>query len=116
MLDQATQVTMDDLRAAVARWRPDPTCIDAGNDALDVALRCWAAGGLTDQQSADRLRDTALPFSCAAIVLARHCAFMDLPVRQIIAILAYLHAHVPCWPDADAIATIAENAVAECRQ
>ena len=47
----------------------------------------------------------------AADAVARHCASMGLPLRQIIDVLAYLAAEVPCWPDADEIAAIATAAV-----
>lgn len=49
----------------------------------------------------------------AAWAVARHCAKMDMPLHRIIARLAHLCAEVPCWPDADEIAAIAEAAVAE---
>jgi hypothetical protein len=49
----------------------------------------------------------------AAVAVARHCAIMDMPSRQIIAILAYLAAEAPGWPDANENAAIALAAVAE---
>jgi hypothetical protein len=119
MLDAADHQAA--LLAAVRRWRPDADRLAAGDLHLRDALCCYASE-LSDAELARRLFDQAgistdvdTPFD-AAIALARHCATVDLPLAQIIAILAYLAAEVPCWPDADDLAAIATSAIAECQQ
>lgn len=123
MLD-APDLDYADVLAAVERWRPDPQCLAAGVEHALLAVRCFAAAGLSDQQIARRMLDLAgvssdvntAPVgdrSDAARAVARLCAIMDLPLRHIIAILAYLAAEVPGWPDADENAAIAQAAVAE---
>jgi hypothetical protein len=37
-----------DLLAAVEAWQPDAACIAAGDEYLTLALRCYAAGILSD--------------------------------------------------------------------
>jgi len=107
------------------RTLPDAGVIAAGDEYLDLALRCYAAAILSDAQLSRRViermpcevlcctEDTGDRYA-AAVAIARHCAAMDVPLRKIIALLAYLSAEIPCWPDADDIAGIAEAAIAEC--
>lgn len=98
----------------------DGQCLATGDEYLHLALRCYAAAILSDAEIAQRVTDQAgISFDApdqyeAACVIARHCALMDVPLRKIIALLAYLAAEIPCWPDADDIAEIAEAAIAEC--
>ncbi len=109
----------NDILDAVRRWAPDRRCLAAGDQHACIAVRCYAAGGLSDQQIVHRILDLlGVDYAdtdrySAAIAVARHCAAMDLPLRQIIAVLAYLAAEVPGSPDADDIASIAQAAVAE---
>jgi hypothetical protein len=110
-----------DLLAAVNAWKPDPTCLAAGDEYAALVVRCFAAAGLSDAQIAQRVLDLAgvsldvdtTERWSAAFAVARHCAIMGLPLQHIIAILAYLAAEVPGWPDADQNAAIAQAAVAE---
>jgi hypothetical protein len=109
------------LLAAIEAWQPDPQCIAAGDEYFHLAIRCWA-GSLCDAQIIRRILDLAgISASVdtperwsAAWAIARDCALMDVPLHRIIALLAHLAAEVPCWPNADDIAEIAEAAVAEC--
>jgi hypothetical protein len=115
MLD-APDLEFRDVLAAVKAWQPDAACLAAGDEHAALALRCWAAAGLCDAQIMRRALDlfgTTDPRYVAAIAVARHCASMDLTRNRIIAVLAYLAVHVPCFPDADDIAEIAIAAVAE---
>jgi hypothetical protein len=117
MLDAIEPAT--DLLSAIERWQPGAQVLDAGDEHLDLAVRCYAAAGLSDRQITDRVLGElgigAPGFERreAAWAIARHCALMDLPLRQIIAVLAHLTAEVPGWPDADENAAIAQAAVAE---
>jgi hypothetical protein len=117
MLDAIEPAT--DLLSAVERWQPDTQVLAAGDEHLDLAVRRYAASGLSDRQITDRvLRELGIDAPDlerreAASAIARHCALMDLPLRRIIAILAYLAAEVPGWPDADENAAIATAAIAE---
>jgi hypothetical protein len=111
----------NDLLAAVKAWQPDPQCLSAGDDHALLAVRCWAAAGLCDQQIVQRMFDLVVVSTeidtapdDVPIALARHCAAMGLSRNQIIAVLAYLAARVPLWPAADDIAEIAIAAVREC--
>ena len=119
MLD-APDLDFRDVLAAVERWRPDPQCLAAGDEYARLALRCWAAAGLCDQQIAQRLLDLAgvsteidTDPDTIAVALARHCAAMGKPRDHIIAVLAYLAVQVPFWPAADDLAEIAIAAVKE---
>lgn len=110
-----------DLRCAIQRWRPDTDCIAKGDEYAILMLRCWAAAGLSDKQIVERiLRDLGVSediqevcYDTAAIVVARHCARVDMTLANIIAVLAHLVAEIPCWPSADEIAAIAQAAVVE---
>jgi hypothetical protein len=111
------------LRRAIQRWQPDANCIAKGDEFALLMLRCWAAAGLSDQQIVDRILDqlgvTATVDThqdhcdTAAIMVARHCASIDMTLANIIAVLAHLVVEIPCWPSADEIAAIAQAAVAE---
>jgi hypothetical protein len=97
--------------------RQDAGCIAAGDDHQLLAVRCYAAGMLADRQIVERMvalvgiefvvdteRDTA------AVELAHHCATMAVPIELAIAVQAYLVAADIGWPDADAIASIVQDA------
>ena len=109
------------LRCAIQRWQPDADCIARGAEYAMLMLRCWAAAGLSDKQIVERiLRDLGVSediqeicYDTAAIVVARHCARVDMTLVNIIAVLAHLVAEIPCWPSADEIAAIAQAAVME---
>ena len=109
------------LRCAIQRWQPDADCIARGDEYAMLMLRCWAAAGLSDKQIVERiLRDLGVSedireicYDTAAIVVARHCARVDMTLVNIIAVLAHLVAEIPCWPSADEIAAIAQAAVME---
>jgi hypothetical protein len=110
-----------DLLAAIDAWKPDPACLAALAEHVGIAIRCGAAAGLSDAQIAAFVRDLASVSTVddttsrqdAAIAVARHCAMMGLPPRQIVAHLMRLEAEVPCWPDADEVASIVQGAIAE---
>ena len=114
-------VAPTDLLHAIQKWRPDADCVAKGDEYAILMLRCWAAAGLSDKQIVERIqRDLgvsddipALCYSDAAIVVARHCASVDMTLANVIAILAHLSAEIPCWPSADEIATVAQAAVTE---
>ena len=109
------------LRCAIQRWQPDADCIARGDEYAMLMLRCWAAAGLSDKQIVERiLRDLGVSediqeicYDTTAIVVARHCARVDMTLVNIIAVLAHLVAEIPCWPSADEIAAIAQAAVTE---
>ena len=109
------------LRCAIQRWQPDADCIAKGDEYAILMLRCWAAAGLSDKQIVERiLRDLGVSedipeicYDAAAIVVARHCASVDMTLANIIAILAHFVVEIPCWPSADEIAAIAQAAVTE---
>jgi hypothetical protein len=109
------------LRCAIQRWQPDADCIARGDEYAMLMLRCWAAAGLSDKQIVERiLRDLGVSediqeicYDTAAIVVARHCARVDMTLVNIIAVLAHLVAEIPCWPSAAEIAAIAQAAVME---
>jgi hypothetical protein len=117
----STAVGPTDLRCAIQRWQPDAHCIAKGDEYAILMLRCWAAAGLSDKQIVKRiLRDLGVSgdlqeicYDTAAIVVARHCARVDMTLANIIAVLAHLVAEIPCWPSADEIAAIAQAAVVE---
>ena len=112
-----------DLLDAVKKWRPDPTCIAAGDEHLIRALRCYAAAGLSDAQISDRLVDevgngvagkapyNVMGFSpldaytivlqpdTAAIMVARQLAFCGMRARAITLTLADLAGLLPGWPE-----------------
>jgi hypothetical protein len=112
-----------DLRCAIQRWRSDADCIARGDEYAILMLRCWAAAGLSDKQIVERtlgqlatmaIVDTQhVRYDAAAIMVARHCASVDMTLANVIAVLAHLVAEIPCWPSADEIAAIAQAAVAE---
>lgn len=110
-----------DLAAAVERWQPDPECLAAGDRYLDLAVRCYAAAGLSDRQLARRA-GIQLGYKLpppwldddAAGLIAWHCAEGGLPFHQVIAVLVYLATEVPGSPDdPDELAWIARQAVRE---
>jgi hypothetical protein len=128
MLDVLDPVPADEFLAAVQAWQPDAACLAAGDEYtalhhVALAIRCYVAAGLSDRQIIDRVLrnldtatdvDTAPEHWNAAMAVARHCALMDMPLNHIIAVLAYLAVEVPCFPDADDRAEIAEAALREC--
>ena len=119
MLDAVQPTT--DLLSAVQAWRPDPACLSAGDEYVRLAVRAYAASGLSDPQIDERVRDLAGVASSddtiercdAAIATARHAALMGVAARQIVALLMHLEAEVPCWPDADEVASIVQGAITE---
>jgi hypothetical protein len=122
MLD--TLEPTNDLLAAVAAWQPDAASIAAGDEHLNLGVRCYAAAGLSDRQIAQRSLDLAgaLPEldtapdigrHDAAIAVARHAALDGLSVPNIIALLAWLAVELAGGPDPDEIADIAQAAYAE---
>ena len=124
MLD-APDLDFRDVLAAVERWRPDPQCLAAGDEYARLALRCWAAAGLCDQQIAQRLLDLAgvsteidtashMAHDDSAIAVARHCAIAGMSFNEIIEVLVNLAAEVPGWlDDPNAIESLAHRAIAE---
>jgi hypothetical protein len=91
---------------ATTAWQPDVGCIVNGDEHALLAVRCYAAAGLSDAAITQRLRifgAYADPPETgrydAALALARHGAFVGAPPREIVAWLAYLALQVPCWPD-----------------
>jgi hypothetical protein len=102
MTSPSTFLTVDAIKA----WRPDAVCIAAGDEHAYLALRCYAAAGLSDAAIAQHLRrlDADLqPLNIgrhdAALALARHGALVGAPARQVVAWLVFLACEVPCWPD-----------------
>jgi hypothetical protein len=101
ILPPATFLTVNAIQA----WQPDVHCISAGDAYAGLAVRTYAAAGLSDSQIAQRMRlDAAAdpPFIeryDAAFALARHGARVGASARQIVAWLAHLAVEVPCWPD-----------------
>jgi hypothetical protein len=116
-----TAVGPADLRCAIQRWQPDAGCIAKGDEYAILMLRCWAAAGLSDKQIVGRiLRGLGVSedfqevcYDTAALVVARHCARVDMTLANIIAVLAHLAVEIPCWPSADEIAAVARAAVTE---
>ena len=108
-------VPISDLLVALRARRPDAGCLAEGDEHVSLARCCYAAGRLSDPQIARRVVALvgATDRYTAAVAVARHCATMEMPLHQIIAVLAYLAAEVPCWPDSDENAAIAQAAVAE---
>jgi hypothetical protein len=121
MLDGIQPTT--ELEIARNGWQ-DAQCLAAGDEHVQLAIRCYEAGLLWDDQITRRVLDVAgiavqaqaeTPETwTAAEAVARHCALMDLPLRRIIAILAYLAVEIPAFPDGDTLGEIAELAVKEC--
>ena len=116
---------------SVSEWRtlhgvewplPDVGCLEAGDDQLMLAVRCFAAAGLCDADIATRLRDVAadlLAYTHTAAVeaLAAHYAWAGATFLEIIDVLVWLAAEAPAWPDnPDEIAFIARRAIAEADQ
>jgi hypothetical protein len=105
----------------IEAWRPDAVCIAAGDEHAYLALRCFAASGLSDAAIARRLRRFGADLQPpdigrydAALALARHGALVGAPARQIVTWLVYLACEVPCWPDdPHEIAAMARGAMAE---
>ena len=102
--------------SAVEAWQRDTQCLAAGDDALDIAQRCYAAAGLSNAQIAQRVLNRAPSLhDDAAIVVARHCAIAGMSFADIIDVMVELAASVPCWlDDPDAIAALVRQALAEC--
>jgi hypothetical protein len=91
---------------AIEAWRPDAVCIAAGDEHAVLAVRCYAAAGLSDAAIAQHLqqfRADLEPLDIgrydAALAVARHGAVVGAPARQIVAWLVYLACEVPAWPD-----------------
>lgn len=97
---------------------PDAACVARGDEYHGLAVRCYAAGGLSDRAIGARILRVPPDIAAhvfAAEAVARHAATVDVPPRRIVALLAHLAAEVPCWPDdAGTIAAIVRAAVAEC--
>jgi hypothetical protein len=116
--DDIADVTEATRLAAVQRWRPDPEVVHAGDRHAILALRCWAAAGLSDRQIARRMAELTPPADdtaafAAATAVARHAAVVGLPLHRVVALLASLAAELPASPDADELADIATAAVKE---
>jgi hypothetical protein len=102
MLDTVTR----DLLAAIEAWRPDPICLRAGDEHLTLAIRCFAAAGLSDAQVTGRVCDLIgvslpePPERCsAAVAIAQHLAVCGMREREIVLVLADLAGQLPAWPD-----------------
>jgi hypothetical protein len=124
MLD-ASDLDYRDVLAAVEAWQPDAACLAAGDEHALMAVRCFAAGGLSDRQITRRILhrlgvsteiDTELgvwPYD-AACAVARHAAVEGLPLRRIIAVLCELAVSLPGLPiEPNEIVAIARAAIAE---
>lgn len=122
MVRRAETATLD--RPVRTITTPDAECLAAGDQYLHLSLRAFAAAMLSDAQISKRIierlhcevvcpEDASGRYD-AAWAVAKHCALMDVPLRKTIALLAYLSAEIPAWPEADDIAGIAEAAIAEC--
>jgi hypothetical protein len=107
---------------AIKDWQPDGTCIAAGDGHIILAVRCFAAAGLSDRAIARRIRlfgDYAdLPDieRCdAAVAVARHGAIAGASAREIVELLARLSLEVACWlpDDPEAIAALTAAALRE---
>jgi hypothetical protein len=118
ILPTATFLTVNAIKA----WQPDPNCIRAGDEHVTLAVRCYAAGGLSDVAIAQRIRlfgDYAdLPDieRCdAAVAVARHGAIAGASPREIVEQLARLALEVPCWlpDDPEQIAALTAAAMRE---
>jgi hypothetical protein len=97
---------------------PDAACVALGNEHHIIAVRCWAAGGLSDRAIGARILRIPPDLNAhafAAEAFARHAATVDVPPLRIAAILGRLACEVPCWPDdPDILAAIVHAATAEC--
>jgi hypothetical protein len=111
----AVQPTSDLLLSAIKAWQPDPACLAAGEEYVDLALRSFAAAGLSDLSIIRRLLrcagyalthdDPPWPDE-AMIAVARHAAFCGLPEQQIGRLLARLSTELPdCVRDPSEIAS-----------
>lgn len=129
------KVDPGDLVAAAEAWRPDADCIAAGDRYLDLAARCFAAAGLSDHEIVVRISQaTGLLHGIdefgltdieglsprperydAATAVARHCATVSMPPRQIAVWLGKLAVTIPGWApdDPDEIAQLVTVAVLE---
>lgn len=97
MLDALEPITTTESRKL-----PDLRCIAAGDEHLDLAVRCFAAAGLSDRQLARRIIDHQLAptdLHDAAVALARHCAVCGMRAREIALALADVAGALPAWPD-----------------
>ena len=117
ILPTTTFLTVD----AISAWRPDADCIASGDEYAVLAVRCYAAAGLSDTAIAQRIwlfgAEVCPPVIDrydAALALARHGAIVAAPARQIVTWLAYLAQVVPGWPDDPAeIASMTRAALQE---
>jgi hypothetical protein len=114
--------TLPDVMTA---WRPDAECIATGDNYAELASRCWAAAGLSDEGI--RLRflhyagtpDVPKPLeiepSDAARAFALHLTFVGLPPEETARRLGALATSIPGWQpcDADEIAALTEYARGE---
>lgn len=100
----------------MTKWPfPDQGCLDVGDNYLYLAVRSWAAGGLSDAAISDRL-GSVMPatHTDAAVAVARHLAIAGCDVMTIIEHLVELAVTLPAWPDdPDYIAHLAASAYAE---
>ena len=117
ILPTTTFLTVD----AISAWRPDADCIARGDEYAVLAVRCYAAAGLSDTAIAQRIwlfgaevGPPDIDRYDAALALARHGAIVGAPARQIVTWLAYLAQVVPGWPDDPAeIASMTRAALQE---
>jgi hypothetical protein len=106
MLDTFASTLPDAILRAIENWRPDETCLGAGDEHVALAVRCYAAGGLANSEIARRIRlfgadadPQDIDQHAAARALARHAAIAGASPREIVELIARLALEVPCWPD-----------------
>ena len=87
---------------AIESSEPDSACMATGDEHAIFAVRCYAAAGLGNTAIAQRIRifgaEPDLPDIeryDAVLALSRHCAFVGVPGRQIVAFLARLTSSLP---------------------
>ncbi|HTU54449.1 MAG TPA: hypothetical protein VMF62_10800 [Acetobacteraceae bacterium] len=85
-------------------------CLALGDHHAIGALAFYLGAGLSDQEIHERVSAMLAPclrppfpdpfrHDDAAWALARHCAAVDMPHEQTLALLAHCLAVVPAWPD-----------------
>jgi hypothetical protein len=92
-----------------------------GDEHAVLAVRCYAAAGLSNAAIAQRIRLFGADLEPpdierydAAVALARHGAVVGALARQIVVWLVHLACKVPCWPDdPHEIAAMVRGAMAE---
>lgn len=100
---------------------PDPNCLAAGDAHLDLAVRCYAAAIMSDDEIDRRVLDRLgiapepeLERHTAAWAVARHAVWSGLPSKRIARLLGRLSIWLPGSPDEpDTIAAIIRSAIQE---